>query len=435
MRQMSFFLPRYVAIGVIVFSEFCLRTAYYTRAPLEIASSVPVALGRLGNSKWAMQRLNVGLIGYQFMGKAHSNAYRQVGRYYDLPYEIGMKTLCGRNHDAVSAAAAKFGWENVETDWRRVVEDPNIHIIDISTPGDSHCEIAIAAAEAGKIVFCEKPIGNTLDEAKRMLDAVTAAGVPHAVFHNYRKIPAIGLAKQLIQDGRLGTVHHFRAVYLQDWIADPNFPLVWRLQKDKSGSGALGDIGAHIIDLGRHLVGEVAEVCGTLQTFVKERPLPGATNDALGASATAEMGEVTVDDASAFLARFRNGALATFEATRFALGRKNHNRFEINGSKGSLVFNLERLNELEFFDGTAPEGQQGFNLIQTTESAHPYAGHYWPVGHITGYEHTFINLVADALTAIHRGEPCSPNFVDGYENQRVLDAVERSSDSRTWVTL
>lgn len=382
-----------------------------------------------------MQRLNVGLIGYQFMGKAHSNAYRQVGRFFDLPVEVGMHTLCGRNLSAVEAAAAKFGWANVESDWRKVVENPDIHIIDISTPGNSHCEIALEAAKAGKIVFCEKPIGNTLDEAKQMLNAVDQAGVPNAVFHNYRKAPAVALAKHLIESGRLGTLHHIRAVYLQDWIADPQFPLVWRLQKETAGSGALGDIGAHIIDLARHLIGEFESVTGMTHTFVKQRPIPGAIDDRLGAAATSEMGEVTVDDAAAFLARFQSGVIGTFEATRFAVGRKNHNRFEINGSKGSVVFNLERMNELEFYDATAGDGVQGFMTIQATEGGHPYAGQYWPVGHIIGYEHTFINLVADALTAIHGGRPCSPDFKDGYENQRVLDAVEQSAMSGSWVSL
>ncbi|HRF60127.1 MAG TPA: Gfo/Idh/MocA family oxidoreductase [Fimbriimonadaceae bacterium] len=383
----------------------------------------------------AQRTLSVGLIGYQFMGKAHSNAYRQVGRYFDLPIGVRMKTICGRNGAAVQAAADKFGWEGIATDWRSVIEDPEIDIVDISTPGDSHAEIAIAAAQAGKTVFCEKPIGNTLAEAKAMLDAVNAAKVPHAVFHNYRKAPAVALAKQMIAGGDLGTIYHFRATYLQDWIADPNFPLVWRLQKQHAGSGTHGDIGAHIIDLGRHLVGEMNEVVGCLHTFIKRRPLVGATDDRLGASASEVMGDVTVDDASMFLARFENGALGTFEASRFAVGRKNYNRFEINGSRGSIAFNLERMNELEYFNNEDPSGKQGFRLIQVTEGNHPYAGQYWPVGHIIGYEHTFINLVADALSAIDRGELPSPNFIDGYENQRVLDAVERSSDTKQWVKL
>lgn len=379
--------------------------------------------------------LNVGLIGYQFMGKAHSNAYRQVNRFFDLPYQINMHTICGRNGVAVAQAASKMGWTHSETDWRRVIENPEINIIDVSTPGDSHCEIACAAAAAGKIVFCEKPLGNTLEEAKMMLDAVQKSGKPHAIFHNYRKAPAVALAKQMILNGTLGTLYHFRATYLQDWIADPNFPLVWRLQKEKSGSGAHGDINAHIIDLGRHLIGEFNEVVGSMHTFIKQRPLASASDDALGAKASSVMGEVTVDDTAMFLARFKNGVQGTFEASRFAVGRKNYNRFEINGSRGSVVFNLERMNELEYYNNDDPAGTQGFRLIQATEGDHPYAGHYWPVGHIIGYEHTFVNLIADAITAIGKGEQISPNFEDGYENQRVLDAVEKSHQSRGWISL
>jgi predicted dehydrogenase len=381
------------------------------------------------------KQLNIGLIGYQFMGKAHSNAYRQVGRFFDLPFDVHMHTLCGRNLEAVTKAAETYGWSKVETDWRKVVNDPEIDVIDVSTPGNTHAEIAIAAARAGKAVFCEKPIGNTLEEAKQMLDAVREAGVPNAVFHNYRKAPAVALAKQLIDEGRIGTIYHIRATYLQDWIADPNFPLVWRLQKEIAGSGTHGDINAHIIDLGRHLVGEFDEVTGHLHTFIKKRPLAGEIDDKLGAKSSSEMGDVTVDDAAMFLAKFKNGALGTFEASRFAVGRKNYNRFEINGSKGSLVFNLERMNELEFFDNTAPTETQGFTLIQATASEHPYAGHYWPVAHILGYEHTFINLLADAFVNMAAGKRIEPDFEDGFQNQRVLDAVERSSESRSWVSL
>lgn len=381
------------------------------------------------------KKLNVGLIGYQFMGKAHSNAYRQVNRFFDLPIEIGMRTICGRTENAVKDAADKFGWEDYATDWRKVVEDPNIDIIDVSTPGDSHHEIAIAAAQAGKIVFCEKPLGNTLQEAKEMLEAVEKARVAHAIFHNYRKAPAVALAKKMVAEGQLGTIYHMRATYLQDWIADPNFPLVWRLQKEKAGSGTHGDINAHIIDLGRHLLGEFEQVSGHLHTFIKKRPLVGTIDDRLGAKASNEMGDVTVDDAAMFIATFKNGALGTFEASRFAVGRKNYNRFEINGSKGSIVFNLERMNELEYYNNDDPTETHGFRLIQATESVHPYAGQYWPVGHIIGYEHTFINLIADALVAIDKGELPSPNFIDGFENQKVLDAVEKSSFSRTWVNL
>ena len=379
--------------------------------------------------------LNICLIGYQFMGKAHSNAYRQANHFFDLPAEINMHTICGRNEAAVTAAAQNLGWKNVETDWRKVIANPEIDVIDISTPGNLHAEIAIAAAKAGKAVWCEKPIGNTLAEAKAMLDAVLEAKVAHAVFHNYRKAPAVALAKRMIEEGKLGTIYHFRAVYLQDWIADPNFPLVWRLQKEVAGSGTHGDINAHIIDLGRHLVGEFDEVCGLLHTFIKQRPLAGEIDANLGAKASTEMGEVTVDDAAMFLAKFKNGALGTFEATRFAVGRKNKNSFEINGSKGSIVFNLEKMNELEYYNNDDPADLQGFRLIQATDGSHPYAGHYWPVGHIIGYEHTFVNLVADAVTNMVNKKPISPDMVDGYENQRVLDAVERSHDSRGWIKL
>ena len=379
--------------------------------------------------------LNVGLIGYQFMGKAHSNAYRQVGRFFDLPYDIRLHTICGRSESGVRAAAEKFGWENYETDWRNVVENPEIDIVDISTPGDSHAEISIAASRAGKIVFCEKPIGNTLEEAKAMYDAVKASGRPSAVFHAYRKAPAVALAKKMIEEGRLGTIYHIRATYLQDWIADPEFPLVWRLEKDKAGSGAHGDLGAHLIDLARHLVGEFSEVCGMLHTFIKQRPVLAEVDDRLGGKAGSEMGDVTVDDSSLFLAKFENGAIGTFEATRMALGRKNHNRFEINGSQGSLVFNVERMNELEFFDNTDSEETHGFRLIQTTGSSHPYTGNYWPVGHIIGYEHTFINLLADAFAAIHDKKRIEPDYEDGLRNQIVLDAVERSSATRSWVKI
>ncbi|RYG26296.1 Gfo/Idh/MocA family oxidoreductase [bacterium] len=384
----------------------------------------------------AKKRINVGLIGYQFMGKAHSNAYRQVGRFFpELPVEVGMHTICGRNEAKVREAAAQMGWENVETDWRKVVENPEIDVIDISTPGNLHAEIAIAAAKAGKAVFCEKPIGNTLEEAERMVAAVKEAGVPNAVFHNYRKAPAASLVKKFIEEGRLGTIYHMRAVYLQDWIADPNFPLVWRLQKEIAGSGTHGDINAHIIDMARYLLGEFDEVCGILHTFVKQRPLAGEIDANLGAKASKEMGEVTVDDAAMFLAKFKNGALGTFEASRFAVGRKNHHRWEINGSKGSVVWDLEKMNELQYYSELDDEGTKGFRTIQATEGSHPYAGHYWPVGHIIGYEHTFINLLADAFTALAEGKPISPDMTDGLENQRVLDAVERSSESKSWVSL
>lgn len=369
------------------------------------------------------------------MGKAHSNAYRQMGRYFDLPYDVRMKTICGRNEAGVSAAADNFGWEGYSTDWQQVINDPEIDIIDVSTPGSSHCEIACAAADAGKMVFCEKPIGNTLEEAQKMADAVARSGKPSLVFHNYRGCPAVALIKKMIENEELGRIYHFRGTYLQDWIADPEFPLVWRLKKATAGSGALGDIGSHIIDLGQHLVGDLTEVCGMTHTFITERPVAGEIDDRLGAKAGDRKEEVDVDDASLMMGRFANGALGTFEATRFAVGRKNYNRFEINGSKGSVVFNMERMNELEYYNNEDPEGYQGFRLIQATESAHPYAGNYWPVGHIIGYEHTFINILVSALSAISRGEEPGCNMAAGLKNQKVLDAIERSNASRGWASV
>lgn len=377
--------------------------------------------------------LTVGLIGYQFMGKAHSNAYRQLNHFFDLPYEIRMKTVCGRNEAAVSAAADTLGWEGYATDWRAVLDDPEIDVVDVSTPGSSHREIAMAAAEAGKMVFCEKPIGNTLAEAEAMAEAVRRSGKPSLVFHNYRGAPAVAMVKEMISSGKLGTIYHFRGTYLQDWIADPEFPLVWRLKKETAGSGALGDIGSHVIDLAQHLVGDLSEVCGMTHTFIKQRPVAGEIDDRLGAKAGDRMEDVDVDDAALFLGKFANGAIGTFEATRFAVGRKNYNRFEINGSKGSVVWNMETMNELEYYNNDDPEGLHGFRLIQATEGAHPYAGQYWPVGHIIGYEHTFMNLLASGIEAISRGEEPSPNMADGLKNQRVLDAVERSSESGGWV--
>jgi predicted dehydrogenase len=369
---------------------------------------------------------NVALIGYAFMGKAHSNAYRQVGPFFSPRLTPRMKVLCGRTPDKVRAAAREYGWEETATDWEAVVSRPDIDIVDVSTPGDSHMEIAIAAARAGKVVFCEKPLANTVREAERMLAAVQKAGVLHMICHNYRRAPAVMLAKQLIDAGDLGDIRHFRGTYLQDWITDPDFPLVWRLDRRKAGSGALGDIAAHSIDLARFLVGEIAEVCGDLATFVRMRPLPDRP---------AKKGRVTVDDAAIALVRFAGGAIGTIEATRMAPGRKNHNRFEINGSRGSVAFDLERMNELELYlEADAPR-VRGFRRILVTEGDHPYVKAWWPPGHIIGYEHTFTHTVFDLLDGMARGWQPAPSFVDGVRNQRVLGAIEKSAASRRWVSV
>ena len=365
------------------------------------------------------KKLNVALIGYQFMGRAHSNAWRQVSHFFDVPVEPVMKVICGRNEKAVNAAAANLGWEETETDWRRLMERKDIDIIDICSPGDVHTPQAIAAANAKKVVFCEKPLSNTVAEAEEVLKAAKKNKVIHMLCHNYRRIPAVTLAKQMIDAGEIGEIYHYRGTYLQDWIVDPLFPRVWRLQKAVAGSGALGDIASHSIDLARYLVGEITDVSGLLKTFIKERPMPDDPK---------KLGKVDVDDAALSIVKFRNGAIGTIEGSRFALGRKNYNRFEINGSKGSLVFDLEKMNELEVYK---EEGaNSGFKTILVTDAKHPFVGAWWPPGHIIGYEHTFTHTVFDLLNAVHTGKVPTPNFEDGVRNNKVLDAIERSSKSK-----
>jgi predicted dehydrogenase len=380
--------------------------------------------------------LNVGMIGYKFMGRAHSNAWLKAAKFFDLKATPVMKTVCGRDANGARGLAEKFGWQNVETDWRKVVEDPDIDILDINTPNDSHAEIAIAAARAGKHILCEKPLALNVAECKAMVNAVNKAGVVNMVCHNYRRIPAIALAKRMIERGDLGErIFHYRARYLQDWIVDPNFPLVWRLQSKVAGSGTHGDICAHIIDLGRYLCGEFSEVCGLMETFIKERPLPSEEGKGAGLTAKAQkkMGKVTVDDTSTFIGRFKSGAVANLEATRFALGRKNGITLEINGSKGSLFFDFEDMNRLKFYSQEDGADQRGFRDILVTEGAHPYAGAWWPPGHIIGYEHTFVHTVADFVNAVVDGKSVQPTFEDGLRNQAVLEAVEKSAKNRQWV--
>lgn len=381
--------------------------------------------------------LRVGMIGYRFMGKAHSNAWRQAPRFFPLQAEVDMHTICGRDPGAVEEARKQFGWKNASTNWRQVVENPAIDILDINTPNDSHAEISIAAAKAGKHILCEKPLAMDVRQAQEMVYAVKKAQVVNMICHNYRRIPAIAQARKMIEEGAVGDIFHYRARYSQDWIVDPNFPLVWRLQKGVSGSGAHGDINAHIIDLGRYLVGEFKEVCGLMHTFIKERPVmdEGGKARGLTAKASRKMGKVTVDDAALFIGRFHNGALANLEATRFALGRKNHIELEVNGSKGSLFFDLEDLNRLKFFNNEDPRDRQGFRDILVTQpgGVHPYFGQWWPPGHIIGYEHTFAHTVADFVNAVAAGKSVQPTFEDGLMNQRVLEAVEKSARSREWV--
>lgn len=382
--------------------------------------------------------LRVGMIGYRFMGKAHSNAWRQAARFFPLKAHLEMHTICGRDAAGVQSARVQLGWQNAATDWRDVVENPLIDVVDITTPNDSHAEIAIAAARNGKHVLCEKPLALTVKQAEQMLAAVQKAKVVHMVCHNYRRIPAIAQSKKMITEGALGKIYHYRARYAQDWPADPEFPLVWRLQKGVSGSGAHGDINAHIIDLGRYLVGELTEVCGVLHTFIPERPLSDESGkgQGLAAKAARKLGKVTVDDASLFIGRFDNGALANLEATRMALGRKNHIELEINGSKGSLYFDFEDMNRLKFFNNEDPKDRQGFrDILVTKGGTHPYFGSWWPEGHLIGYEHTFIHTITDFVNACVDGKSIQPTFEEGVKNQRVLEAVEKSAATGKWVKI
>ncbi len=390
-------------------------------------------------------QLRVGMVGYAFMGAAHSQAWRTVNRVYDLPAQVRMALVCGRDTGKVAEAADRLGWEAHTTDWRRLVESDEIDVVDICTPGDSHAEIALAALAAGKHVLCEKPLANTVAEAREMAAAAVAAqaaGVRSMCGFTYRRVPAVTLMRQMVAEGRLGTIRHVRAAYLQDWIVDPQFPLVWRLQKDKAGSGALGDIGAHIIDMTQYVTGQrISGVSAITETFVKQRPLPAeysglaaqAAGDGAADGQGPDMGPVTVDDAAVFVARLDDGALATYEASRFATGRKNALRVEINGSLGTLVFDLERLNELEFYDATRPAAEQGFTRILVTEAEHPYMSAWWPPGHIIGYEHSFTHQARDLVEAIATGVDPAPSFVDGLQVQLVLDAVTRSAElSSNW---
>src|SRR3954447_7368930 len=379
------------------------------------------------------------MIGYAFMGAAHSQGWRNAHRFFDLPARPEMRVVCGRTASATEEAARKLGWNGWTTDWRDVLERDDVDVVDICTPGDSHAEIAIAALEAGKHVLCEKPLANTVAEAETMVAAAEAArerGVLSAVGFNYRRTPALALARQLVADGAVGTVRHIRAQYLQDWIVDPEFPLVWRVQRDKAGSGALGDIGAHIIDLSQFLTGQqLTEVTGHLTRFVERRPLPAASSG-LSGSAGIETGEVTVDDAAVFSGRTDGGALATYEATRFATGRKNAMRIEVNGSAGSIAFDFEYMNELHVYDGTGPAVDGGVRRILVTEPEPPYLSGWWPAGHGLGYEHTFTHEVVDLVNDIAADRDPSPSFADGLGVQRILAAVEESAANESrWTPL
>ena len=366
--------------------------------------------------------LGVAMIGYAFMGKAHSNAWRNVASYFDVP-AVEQKVLVGRDADAVAEAAARYGWKETATDWRAVLDRDDIHIVDICAPGWMHAEIAIAALEAGKHVLLEKPLANTLAEAEAITAAAQAAraqGVQSMVGFNYRRVPALALAKELVSEGRLGNVRQVRAAYLQDWLADESAPMTWRLRKETAGSGALGDIASHAIDQVLFLLGDkVTEVSGRLQTFVHQRPGAQGPED------------VTVDDAAWATLALASGAIASVEASRVATGRKNSLQIEIYGDKGALRFDLENLNELAFSDATLPAREQGFRRIVVTEPEHPYLDAWWPQGHIIGWEHTFTHQIRDFLLAIDGGTAPSPSFEDGLQVQRILAAVEESAAAKS----
>ncbi|MFJ1608018.1 Gfo/Idh/MocA family protein [Streptomyces sp. NPDC088253] len=387
--------------------------------------------------------LGVGMVGYAFMGAAHSQGWRTVGRVFDLPLSPVLAAVCGRDASAVRAMADRHGWAAAETDWRALIARDDVDLVDICTPGDSHAEIALAALAAGKHVLCEKPLANTVEEAEAMTEAAEAAfarGQMSMVGFNYRRIPATSLARKMVAEGRLGALRHVRVTYLQDWLVDQEFPLTWRLRKELAGSGALGDLGAHIVDLAQYLAGEpVVGVSALTETFVRERPLPAGTSSGLSAVSETSpraggIGTVTVDDAALFTGRFASGALASFEASRFATGRKNSLRIELNGERGSLAFDLERLNELSYHDHTEPGTHAGFRRILVTEPDHPYLDAWWPPGHGLGYEHTFTHQARDLVRAIAAGRRPEPSFADGLRVQRVLAAVEESAEKSSVYT-
>jgi predicted dehydrogenase len=375
--------------------------------------------------------VGVGMLGYAFMGKAHSNGYKKIPyMMYPTPAVHRLIAICGRDEEAVAEAARRYGYEGYYTDWREMLEDERIQLFDNGGPNNAHAEPCIAAAQAGKHIFCEKPLARSAEEAKEMLDAVTKAGVKHMVAHNYRFVPAIRLARDLIDSGALGQIYHFRAVYLQEWIMPHyNEARIWRLDKKAAGSGAVGDLGAHIIDLGRFLVGEITSLSAMTRTFIEERPLPDGSGT----------GKVDVDDAFAATVEFENGAIGTLECSRFAGGRKNYEVLEINGEKGSIHFNLERLNELNvFWVDEEPKETQGFHNVLVTEGHHPWMDYWWPQGHIIGWEHTFVHELTHLLDCIVNNKDVAPygaTFEDGYRAAVVCDALLESAAKKKQVDI
>jgi len=380
--------------------------------------------------------VNIGLIGYGFMGRTHSNAYRQVSKFFKLEHQPVLKACCARNEEKIKEFAANWGWESYETDWRKLIERKDIDLIDIGSPNNTHFEIALAAAKAGKMILCEKPLAMTVKEAEEMTAAVEKAGVPNMVWFNYRRVPAISLAKQVVDEGRIGRPFHYRATYLQDWTISEDVPqggaALWRLDAAVAGSGVTGDLLAHSIDTAMWLNGPIAEVSAATETFVKERVH----------QETGKKSQVTIDDACMFLARFENGSMGTFESTRYARGRKNYNTFELNGADGSVFFDLEDPQYLQYFEyknpetgGKTPGHLTGWRKIHVTNSEHPYMDKWWVPGCTIGYEHTFTNALADFFAGMESGKPTQPDFRNALQTQKVCDAVLESAKTRQWVKI
>lgn len=366
-----------------------------------------------------METANVAILGHRFMGRAHSNAWSQAAKFFDLPVKPVLKVAAGRDREALQAFADRWGWEEIVTDWREAVNRDDIHIVDIALPQHLHHEAALAAAKAGKHLFCEKPLAVTSALAEEMRAAAESAGVVHYLNHNYRRAPAVTLARQLIDEGRIGTIYHWRGAYRQSWLVDPNVPVNWKLRKETAFAGPQWDLNSHSVDLAHYLVGDIRAVSGMMRTFIPERPL---------AEDPSRTGPVEVEDAALMMVEFANGALGTFEATRFATGRRNRHTFEISGSKGALAWDLEDLNRLHFYDHTEAPHLRGWRNILATERIHPYAN-WWPPGHIIGYEHTFVHAVADFLKAVAARGPVEPNFRDGVRIMRVLEAGLESAET------
>ena len=383
------------------------------------------------------QELKIGIIGYKFMGRAHSNAWLNAPLFFDLPLKPILQVVCGRNYEPLNEFANKWGWKDTETNWKKVISRPDIDVVDIALPQNLHYEIAIAAAKEGKHIFCEKPLAMNSKQAEEMLRVCEDNKVKHYLNHNYRRTPAIALAKQLIDEGRIGKIYHWRSAYQQDWIISPDFPLTWQLRKETAQAGPQWDLNSHCVDLAHFLVGDISSVTAITTNFIKERPLADeATSGNLRAEAkSGEKGKVTVEDAALMLVEFSNGAVGSFEATRFAAGKKNGMTFEVYGSKGSITFDLERMNELQYYNLEEEESLQGFKTILVTHSSHPYIKNWWPPGHIIGYEHPFIHAVADFVNAIATDGKIKPDFSDGLKIIKVLEAGIMSATERKQVQL